>query len=700
MALFINKEKLGVDTDFKADYTAYSGTDIIAALYMPSLTKKTVENVPSKKFKVFANLQTLSVSSTRSISPVRVLGNSSPIAYTRGGRCIPATEKVLVRDKGYISIANVEVGDFVQSSSTTYDEVTGITRDGIKTCYKLVTDNGYNLIASYDHPVYTGRGWVRMEELTLQDIVYVVGSSPSPEKDMDIPDDIIIMLGYLIGDGMMSRYKKGTGHEHRINLTISKKEITSIGLEVALILDKLGIPYRDEDLGDDTGCIERRISVCLTGHATTDWRLRKYNTLHEWLTCLDLYQDSDGTCGKKSHNKFIPQEFISSLTKRQIALFLNRLYSTDGHYSVSGHNSKYIEAGYCSTSLKLIEAVRILLNKLGIQAIYRCNKKIGKIGGRPNIISRHDTHTLTISNSKDLLKFITTVGIKGKQNRIEPCVDLLKDRMNSHRLSNHKEFTSLVKDFCKENNINYRKITIKFGLYNYKVGITIRKARAIIKTLTSSSLKDYVDTEIDNMINETQQWVKIPVKHLSNVGKLPIYDLEVKDRHEFICNFIKVHNTIAGTMVFAALTRDAFTDVYDESITESYTNSLKLFTPDQLPPFSIIITMTAEKGGTAYQIINGITLVNYGTTYSIDDLYTEVVYTYVATECTPLISTQEARISDIYSRIHYTQQAGLTPSIDEYLYKLYANSFPGASRDKLTELININIANEINDRNS
>ncbi len=164
--------------------------------------------------------------------------------------------------------------------------------------------------------------------------------------------------------------------------------------------------------------------------------------------------------------------------------------------------------------------------------------------------------------------------------------------------------------------------------------------------------------------------------------------------------FTRGGRTVAGTMVFAALTRDAFTDVYDESITESYTNSLKLFTPDQLPPFSIIITMTAEKGGTAYQIINGITLVNYGTTYSIDDLYTEVVYTYVATECTPLISTQEARISDIYSRIHRTQQAGLTPSIDEYLYKLYANSFPGASRDKLTELININIANEINDRNS
>lgn len=156
--------------------------------------------------------------------------------------------------------------------------------------------------------------------------------------------------------------------------------------------------------------------------------------------------------------------------------------------------------------------------------------------------------------------------------------------------------------------------------------------------------------------------------------------------------------TIAGTMVFAAISRDAFTDVYDESITESSVNSLKLFTPDQLPPFSIIITMTAEKGGTAYQIINGITLVNYGTTYSVDDLYTEVVYTYVATECTPLISTQEARISDMYSKIHKEYKGGFNPSIDEYLYKLYGSTFPGASRDKLSEIILENIENEIDDR--
>jgi len=96
--------------------------------------------------------------------------------------------------------------------------------------------------------------------------------------------------------------------------------------------------------------------------------------------------------------------------------------------------------------------------------------------------------------------------------------------------------------------------------------------------------------------------------------------------------------TIAGTLVFAAINEDVFQDVYDESIAESTLASSSSLLSDQLPPFSIVITAGNEKGGAAVHAVHGITLVNYGTTYSIDDLYTEVTYTYVATDVIPLIS--------------------------------------------------------------
>lgn len=96
--------------------------------------------------------------------------------------------------------------------------------------------------------------------------------------------------------------------------------------------------------------------------------------------------------------------------------------------------------------------------------------------------------------------------------------------------------------------------------------------------------------------------------------------------------------TFAGTMVFATLNSDVFSEVYDLSMAESAANASSSMVSDQLPPFSIIITASNELGNVAVQAIHGITLVNYGTTYSIDDLYTETTYSYVATDVVPLLS--------------------------------------------------------------
>lgn len=122
--------------------------------------------------------------------------------------------------------------------------------------------------------------------------------------------------------------------------------------------------------------------------------------------------------------------------------------------------------------------------------------------------------------------------------------------------------------------------------------------------------------------------------------------------------------TFAGTLVFASINQDVFRDIYDVAIGDGVMSSSTSLVSDQLPPFSIVIVATNEKGGAAIQIIHGITLVNYGTTYSIDDLYTEVTYSYVATDVLPLMNSS---VSLARSNVPYRLDNSIYKSVSSHV---------------------------------
>lgn len=102
--------------------------------------------------------------------------------------------------------------------------------------------------------------------------------------------------------------------------------------------------------------------------------------------------------------------------------------------------------------------------------------------------------------------------------------------------------------------------------------------------------------------------------------------------------------TFAGTMVFATINQGAFTDIYDVDLAESYINGSTNMLPHYLPPFSIVLTVTNESGAACIRVINNIIITNIGSVYSIDDLYVEEQYTFVATDSTPLIPVNQSQI--------------------------------------------------------
>lgn len=145
--------------------------------------------------------------------------------------------------------------------------------------------------------------------------------------------------------------------------------------------------------------------------------------------------------------------------------------------------------------------------------------------------------------------------------------------------------------------------------------------------------------------------------------------------------------TIAGTLVFAHVNRDPFQEVYDEDILENTVYSSSSLVSDQLPPFTIVLTAANEKGAVAVQAIHGVTLVNYGTTYSIDDLYTELVYSYVATDMTTL-TDKGFSLSPKMGPFLGDGYKDITTKIEDSMKKAYGSS--ESITDKIKALKNKN----------
>lgn len=551
----------------------------------------------------------------------------------RGRRCLPSSEKVYIQSKGFIPLNTVEVGDMVQSTPTQFNKVLGVYNQGRKNCNKIKLRNGYDLIASYDHPIYTERGWINTSELLIGDLVHTSGSVPLEDKEYDINDDMLKLIAYLIGDGSIHTYPKpNNGLEYRIELSISDIEMNTIGLETEEILNRLNIPFTDSRKNTDK-CIKRRISVC-TSSGQTDWRLRVYNELHSFLLNYNLYNTFSST-------KFIPNEFVANLSKRQTSLFLSRLFSTDGCYSINGENDKYIDARFSSTSELLIDQIRLLLTKFNINCIKSLHRKVGDVGGREDIISRFNSYELTISNSLELTKFIRFIGIFSKQHLINDKIELIKSRIVTSNLEiDFDIFLENVKTILIERNESYPEFFNKYNLYKKDKVISVKHALKLCKILNDPILTDFINTKVEELINKpNNEFLTFPVISNEVIGELDVFDLEVEERHSFICEFMLVHNTIAGTMIFNIFDEHPITAIYPHSFFPQDQEKPKnpqapvresFIKPDQIPAFDITLILTNEYGYASIMTIFGVEIMDDGGGVGMNDLVNEEIIQYTA----------------------------------------------------------------------
>lgn len=115
--------------------------------------------------------------------------------------------------------------------------------------------------------------------------------------------------------------------------------------------------------------------------------------------------------------------------------------------------------------------------------------------------------------------------------------------------------------------------------------------------------------------------------------------------------------TFAGSMVFAMINKDIFTKYIDRTARGFDDNEWTI--PNALsnmPPFNIMIRGANEYGRVGSGLLEGVRLTNFGTTFSVDDLYTEATYNYVARNYFPFVDDVEQTLANL-KQLHLATSA-------------------------------------------
>jgi replicative DNA helicase len=451
--------------------------------------------------------------------------------------------------------------------------------DGIKPVFRVKTSLGREIETTLTHPFLTLDGWQPLsvlavgEKIAVPRIVPVFGQNSLPECAVKI-------LGYLIGDGNLSQ---GTPRFTNTNLVIQQDFIDAIqefgqgklkvhiGTSGGTRAPSLAVSSNFKLLEQNRKIFGRNLhrllkqkntscqllvnylgvslsllsqwqrGVCVPSRVMFD-RLCEYlgvpdvslipagweticasNSLTDWLKSLDIW-------GKTAHDKFVPA-IIFQLPKIQLAVFLNRLFATDGWATVL--SSGQVQLGFGTVSKKLAQQVQHLLLRFGIIARLKTRSVLYKS-------ERRAAWQIDITDAISIQTFLVEIGICGK----EQATSKVSAALEHKRYQTNRDLIpitvwnqlSAAKVDVKE---SWQSVAIKAGITGYsnihvgKRAPTRERLLKLATALDNRSLQALAQSEV--------YWDEIV--EIESVGFKQVYDLTIPDTHNFVANDVCVHNT-------------------------------------------------------------------------------------------------------------------------------------------------------------
>ncbi len=373
--------------------------------------------------------------------------------------------------------------------------------DGIKPVFRVTTRLGKQIETTITHPFLTIRGWKKLEEIkvgtkiAVPRILNVFGKDEWRECEVKI-------LGYLLGDGSLT---------NSCPTFVVGKPVLQADFEDA-VKKFGGVETVIDRYSGKTPYLRIRKSFDFQG---------KTNPVTSWLRKLGLM-----CCN--SHTKFIPEE-VFTLKKELVAIFINRLFSTDGWASTLA--SGRVQFGFASVSERMIRQVQHLLLRFGVIAKLKKRSVKYKDG-------RNTAWQLDITDALSIKTFIREIGIYGKEAALELALEKLENRnyQTNGDLIPIEIWESVAASKGAESWSSLARRAELKGHTNIHVGRRAPSRRRL------GSLATALENEtFHNLAQSEVYWDEIV--SIEYAGEKQVYDLTIPDTHNFVANDICVHNT-------------------------------------------------------------------------------------------------------------------------------------------------------------
>ncbi len=426
-------------------------------------------------------------------------------------KCLTGEAQIEMADGTRKPITEVRRGDRVLTKDGPFPAL-AVRPSGVRPVGRLRLDNGMWVRCTPDHPVFTQRGWVNAEELTVDDFAAVARELPAGTTS--VPDCHAALLGYALSEASL-------GSTGRFCLSSSEAdEVADMARVLAAFPNTVArVERRRADSASSMrpACGDRPEPSAAVTFLFEECGLR-------WLGALD---------------KRVPA-VVDRWDERALAVLIAKLFQRDGCI-----HEKARSIAYATSSEGLAEDARRLLLKLGLSAtIHR--KPLSYRGGR-----RQGFTVRLLGGPAIVARFSSVVGphlLGLKRQALERLAASFRDRplrlargtgdvvpmelcLQPLREAILKSYPSL-RAGCRGLGISGRLLFADGRTRSIR-----RETLAILgRRLDSPALATLTETPIS--------WSS--VRSFTLEGEEPTFDVEVPGARSFLANGIALHNSHAA----------------------------------------------------------------------------------------------------------------------------------------------------------